>query len=207
MVRSFGVRTVILQVHHFKVLGNRIIEWHRVTYKADLWLIVHREAMLITRLEVCGCTVPVFLSQDGSVSSLQAVIEAISAVNAIGKIIFSSLLLILLFTQVVDCIESHLLYVVVIVVGRSVYSLAVPIIAAGTDTERTSAIGTRFKFGNDYRPVASMCQIDSSCQVTPCVQVVITSPVCPDMPLRCAIGNRIAGITGIDCRLVAIFPS
>ena len=65
MVRSFGVRTVILQVHHFKVLGNRIIEWHRVTYKADLWLIVHREAMLITRLEVCGCTVPVFLSQDG----------------------------------------------------------------------------------------------------------------------------------------------
>jgi len=41
--------------YHYNVeLGNRIIEWHRVTYKADLWLIVHREAMLITRLEVCG---------------------------------------------------------------------------------------------------------------------------------------------------------
>ena len=65
VVSSFGVRTVVLQVHYFKVFGNRIIEWHRVTYKADLWLIVHREAMLITRLEVCGCTVPVFLSQDG----------------------------------------------------------------------------------------------------------------------------------------------
>ena len=65
MVRSFGVRTVILQVHHFKVLGNRIIEWHRVADKAYLRFIVHREAMLVGRLEVSGCTIPVSLSQYG----------------------------------------------------------------------------------------------------------------------------------------------
>ena len=65
VVSSFGVRTVVLQVHHFKVFGNRIIKWHRVTDKAYLRFIVHREAMLVGRLEVSGCTVPVSLSQYG----------------------------------------------------------------------------------------------------------------------------------------------
>ena len=65
VVSSFRVRTVILQIHHFKILGNRIIKWHRVTDKAYLRFVIHGEAMFVGRLEISGCTIPVFLGQYG----------------------------------------------------------------------------------------------------------------------------------------------